>query len=146
MAPCARDLASGSMKAFSIRQDLSAYDKSGSHSILELKRFQKRFHPMMVPSNVGICNVNVEVRGSGVITGMEEGEESAARETAAALALLVMRSSPSQRPLYSSVNSVKHSLSTKASMLATYTLRESRSDCSVNLGRMSDSVRWLVFL
>ena len=88
-------------------QDLSASDKSGSCSILELKRLQKPFHPMMVPSNVGICNVNVGVRGSGVITGMEEGEESAARETAAALALLVMRSSLSQRPLYAIIQKLE---------------------------------------
>ena len=77
------------------------------------------FHPMMVPSNVGICNVNVGIRGIGVINGMEEGEESAARETAASLALLVIRSSLSQRPLYSSINSVQCSVSTKASSLAT---------------------------
>ena len=65
--------------------------------MLELKRLQKPFHPMIVPSNIGICNVNVGVLGSGVITGLEEEEVSAARKTAAALA--VIRSFLSQRPL-----------------------------------------------
>ena len=53
-----------------ISLDLTAMfsgERSGSLLTLELKRFQKPFHPIVVPSKVGICRVRVEVLETVVV-------------------------------------------------------------------------------